>query len=222
MLYDAFLFDLDGTLINTQSVDFLIHRELLGAFGYELTQSTYASVFGQTRPEMIKNLLHGAGDPCNLETYMEHYVPRLESDLRTHSTLLVTGAVELCKSFYIHGIPIALVTSSPRSVLAHITNLEPLLPLFSTTITADDVTNRKPHPEPFLKASSTLDVMHPFIFEDSLPGILAANRAGIPFATHRHSANTSALNIAQTLPRFQFAFDDYNAPQIQEFLEQIP
>lgn len=219
MKYDAFLFDLDGTLINTQIVDYVIHRDLLAELGYDLQINTYAAVFGQTRSNMIEGLLRHVQKPPSTEEYSARYVPRLEEAVKEGMDLLVLHADAFLHAAHLRGIPLALVTSSPRSVLQHIAAIEGLLPLFHTVITRDDITNPKPHPEPFLKAAEKLSARNPFIFEDSLPGGLSANRAGLPFAVHKHAANHSAARVMETMEHVQFEFDDYADPRIQAFLE---
>jgi HAD superfamily hydrolase (TIGR01509 family) len=218
MKYDAFLFDLDGTLINTQIVDYVIHRDLLAELGYELQINTYAAVFGHTRPAMIQGLLRHVKEPISVEEYSARYVPRLEESVRERSDLLVLHADAFLHAAHLRNIPLALVTSSPRNVLQHIAAIEHLLPLFRVVITKDDVTNPKPHPEPFLKAAEKLGAKNPFIFEDSLPGGLSANRAGFPFAIHKHAANHSAARVMETMEHIQFEFDDYANPQVQALL----
>lgn len=218
MQYDAFIFDLDGTLINTQMVDFAIHRDLLADLGYELSPLTYAAVFGKTRLSMIENLLRHVKNPPSTSTYLEEYVPRLEEALSARPDLLVQHAHTFLHEAFLQGIPLALATSSPRSVLPHIAAIEKILPLFHVIVTVEDVGRPKPDPEIFSRAKTLLGSQNPFIFEDSLPGCLAANRAGISFATHVHSANHSALRVVKTMEAYQFDFHDYANARVQQLL----
>lgn len=214
MQFDAAIFDLDGTLINTQTVDYTIHRDMLASFGYDLSPQVYAGTFGMTREKMIESLLAHISSGPSIMQYMEAYAPRLEACLRERQDLLVLGADTLCQQLYLKGVPMALVTSSPRSVLQHITCVANLLPLFATTITSNDVERHKPDPDPYQKSIVALGVSNAFVFEDSLPGALSANRADLSFAIHKHAANTHAARIALTMKHFNFTFDDYHDPRI--------
>jgi beta-phosphoglucomutase-like phosphatase (HAD superfamily) len=103
-------------------------------------------------------------------------------------------------------------------VLANITCIERILPLFAVTVTANDIERHKPNPDPFQKAVSALGAINPFVFEDSLPGALSANRANLPFAIHKHAANTHAARIILTMKHFDFTFEDYHDTRIQKLL----
>lgn len=218
MQYDTFLFDLDGTLVNTQAVDYVIHRDLLADLGYALEMNTYAAVFGQTRSLMIQSLLHHVPNPISEKEYTNLYVRRLEAALCARPDLLVPHADTFVQAASSQGIRLAIVTSSPRDVLDKISALEHILPLFQFIVTRDDVTNAKPHPEPYLKAAERLGATNPFVFEDSLFGGISANRAGFPFSIHKHAANHSAARVMATMEHIQFQFDDYANPQVQSLL----
>lgn len=218
MSYDAFIFDLDGTIINTQNVDFIIHRDLLASFGYDLNPQVYASTFGMTREKMVEALLTHVSSGPSVTQYMQTYVPKLEESLQERLDLLVPGVDELCQQIYLSGIPLALVTSSPKSVLSRIACIKRLLPLFAVTVTADDIERHKPNPDPYQKTTSALKASNAFVFEDSLPGALSANRANLPFAIHKHAANTHAARIAITMKHFDFIFEDYHDPRIANLL----
>lgn len=218
MSYDAFLFDIDGTLINTQIIDYPIQRDLLASFGYDLSPQVYASTFGMDRKLMVKTLLQHVTSGPTVEQYMEAYVPRLKAGLRESRELLVPGVDTWCQQLYLKGVPLAIVTSSPKDDLQDIVALERLLPLFSLIITSDDVDQAKPNPEPYKKAVGALSATNPFVFEDSLPGALSANRANLPFALHTHSANMEVSHITATMKHYEFAFADYLDPQLQRLI----
>ena len=76
-------------------------------------------------------------------------------------------------------MPIGLVTSSPRRWVNEIARHNDLSD-FRVVITADDVANTKPHPEPYLRAVAELETspQQCVVFEDSRPGLSAALAAG--------------------------------------------
>lgn len=216
---NAFIFDLDGTLINTHLIDFDIHREMLAHLGYILTPEVYASNFGNTREVFTQKMLHLAGSDLDPKKYLEEYSPRLEKGVREREDILVEAATDLCQELFLKGTPMAIVTSSPRSMVENVKALQKIKLFMQFIITSDDVQNHKPDPEPYLMAKEKMgENQNIFVFEDSMPGILAVNAARLPFAVHEHHANQMTRKTAKTLEEFQFIFKDYADPQIKELL----
>ena len=94
---------------------------------------------------------------------------------------LFPGVDRLVMSLKEASIPTAIVTSSNAAKMRHLFNAVPLLrDNIDTIIAEEDVTNSKPNPEGYLKASERLgvDPSHAVVFEDSLAGIEAGRRAG--------------------------------------------
>jgi len=92
---------------------------------------------------------------------------------------VLKGAVEAVRGLRAAGVPQALVTSSPRRV-AEISLAELGRDAFDAVVTAEDVAQRKPDPEPFLLGARLLGVspQESWAVEDSPSGALAAERAG--------------------------------------------
>jgi HAD superfamily hydrolase (TIGR01509 family) len=92
-----------------------------------------------------------------------------------------TGAVEILGELKGRGIPMAVATSSrAHHALGHLGKAG-LLDLFDTIVTRDQVTNPKPHPEPYLTAAERLGVspVDCLALEDSHSGVRAAHAAGM-------------------------------------------
>ena len=93
--------------------------------------------------------------------------------------VFMPGAESLINSLHNNGIPMALVSASPRVIVdAAIAHIQPLP--FKTTISSDDVKKTKPDPEGYLKAATVLsaDIEQCLILEDSLTGVSAARASG--------------------------------------------
>jgi HAD superfamily hydrolase (TIGR01509 family) len=93
---------------------------------------------------------------------------------------MMPGLLELLDMIEDLGIPKAVATSSPRDYMENLLGQFNLLTRFSETLTAEDVTSGKPHPEIYLKASQLLAVesAHVLVLEDSETGTRAAAAAG--------------------------------------------
>jgi HAD superfamily hydrolase (TIGR01509 family) len=93
--------------------------------------------------------------------------------------VFMPGAEALIKNLHVIGVPMALVSASPRIIVdAALAHIQPLP--FSTTISSDDVKRTKPDPEGYLKAAHELkvDIGNSLILEDSLTGVTAARASG--------------------------------------------
>jgi HAD superfamily hydrolase (TIGR01509 family) len=93
-------------------------------------------------------------------------------------TQLMPGAQKLASALKEAGVPIAMVSASPRNIVNAV--LSGVNHDFATTISSDDVKNTKPDPEGYLKAAEFfgVDISNCLIFEDSLTGVAAATSSG--------------------------------------------
>jgi HAD superfamily hydrolase (TIGR01509 family) len=94
---------------------------------------------------------------------------------------LLPGADAAVRAVAASGSKVALMTSGERPYADGFLKMTGLDKVFSTSVTLDDVTHLKPHPEPYLKAAELLKVepTRCVVFEDSIAGFLAAKAAGI-------------------------------------------
>jgi len=111
--------------------------------------------------------------------YFERELVSLVHQRFLRGITFMPGANDLLIDVRKSGIPIGLVSASPRILMdAALNHLEP--GIFDITISADDVSKSKPNPEPYLRAACALHVKieHSLILEDSLTGISAAQATG--------------------------------------------
>jgi HAD superfamily hydrolase (TIGR01509 family) len=93
-------------------------------------------------------------------------------------TQLMPGAQKLARVLKESGVPIAMVSASPRNIVNAV--LSGVDHDFATTISSDDVKKTKPDPEGYLKAAEFfgVDITNCLVFEDSLTGVAAATASG--------------------------------------------
>jgi HAD superfamily hydrolase (TIGR01509 family) len=93
-------------------------------------------------------------------------------------TQLRPGAQKLARVLKESGVPIAMVSASPRNIVNAV--LSGVDHDFATTISSDDVKKTKPDPEGYLKAAEFfgVDITNCLVFEDSLTGVAAATASG--------------------------------------------
>lgn len=169
----AVLFDLDGVLVDSEGIYTEFWEEIdrryptgVKDFAHVIKGNTLARILGTYFPdESIRRSIL-----VELKRQEEEMVYRL-----------FPGVDRLVMSLKEASIPTAIVTSSNAAKMRHLFNAVPLLrDNIDTIITEEDVTNSKPNPEGYLKASERLgvDPSHAVVFEDSLAGIEAGRRAG--------------------------------------------
>jgi HAD superfamily hydrolase (TIGR01509 family) len=107
------------------------------------------------------------------KTLVEIVVAKLSA-----GTQLMPGAQKLARVLKESGVPIAMVSASPRNIVNAV--LSGVDHDFATTISSDDVKKTKPDPEGYLKAAEFfgVDITNCLVFEDSLTGVAAATASG--------------------------------------------
>jgi len=192
-------------MFNTESVFNKSGRELLSRRGHEMSPELLSQMMGR-RPEEAFTIMI---ETLSLEESIEEL--RAESEeiffqlLDSHLAPM-PGLFELLERIEASDLPKGVATSSPRPYLEDILNRFELLDRFHLTLTAEDVTDGKPHPEIYLTAAERIGVepREMLVLEDSEAGTRAAAAANA-FAVsvpHEHSRGhdfSSATYVAESL-----------------------
>jgi len=176
---DAALFDLDGTLVDSERVHRAGWLSFFDSRGWEVSEQTYAEHFLGRR---------GADTFRNLEgPWQGHDPDALLAEVLTHLAAIeltpepVRGAAELIRSVHARGMPLAVVTSAVRPWVDSSLAVLGVSDLVTAIVSSEDVTAGKPEPEGYLLACRRLgvDPARVVAFEDSTSGVTAAVAAGI-------------------------------------------
>lgn len=175
MPFDALLFDLDGTLIDTETVALQTGMQAFAAMGHPVDKIFMQRLVGVDLPTAagIIGAALPALDQKGLQALWHNaFVAAINQDLP-----LKPGALALLSARH---RPMAIVTSSGRDEAHHKLRLTGLDVFFDTVVTLADVTAPKPAPDPYLLAAERLGVApgRCLVFEDSETGAEAAHRAG--------------------------------------------
>ncbi len=174
-MYDALFFDLDGTLIDTESIAITTGIAAFAAHGYEVDEPFMHRLIGKDEPTAAA-LIRAALPDADLQAVNRHW--RAGFDARVETGLpLKPGAVELLAG---PALPRVLVTSTNRDGEHRKLHMAGIARSFAHVVTLNDVEAPKPAPAPYLLAARLLGVQPArcLVFEDSETGAEAAFRAG--------------------------------------------
>ncbi len=170
------VFDLDGTLIDSEALVRDAYRITSAAFGVGMTDAQFLALVGLNREDNDKTLLTYWGANFPLTDF--HEVNR--KHLLEQTAPLKAGVLELLDALDTRGIPYALATSSGPLWVGRHFDAYAFHRRFHTVVTREDVDNGKPHPEPYAKAAAAMGVAPADVLalEDSHAGVTSAHAAG--------------------------------------------
>ncbi|GII51779.1 hydrolase [Planotetraspora thailandica] len=175
---DAVLFDMDGLLVDTERVWFEVEEEVIGRLGGTWGPEHQAQLVGGSWERTVAYMLALTKTDVDPAVVGEWLIEGMEARLHAGVTLM-PGALDLLRSLDDHGVRTGLVTSSLR-VIADAVLKTVGREFFEIIVTADDVSQTKPHPEPYLTAAQLLSVDpgRCAVLEDSPNGVASATAAG--------------------------------------------
>ncbi|MGN6799820.1 MAG: HAD family hydrolase [Gaiellaceae bacterium] len=170
----ALVFDFNGTISDDEHVLLRVYQELFEEVGRPMTADEYLTeLAGHTDPEMFTRWL-GTADPELMDERIRRYQELVAdgSTVDEETRAAVRDAAERR--------PLGLVTSAYRSEVDPVLDVTGLREAFTAIVALDDVTNGKPHPEPYLRIAELLGVSASelIVFEDTEAGVEAAKAAG--------------------------------------------
>jgi len=174
----AVLWDMDGTLVDTEPYWMRAETELVASYGGVWTHDDCMLVVGSGLWDSA-GVLQARGVDMEAEAIVQWLTDRVQEQLAEQGVPWRPGARELLSKLKTAGIPTALVTMSVKRMAQQIADLIDFA-AFDLIIAGDMVANSKPHPEPYLTAAAALgvDPARCVAIEDSVPGIESAVAAG--------------------------------------------
>jgi len=214
MALKALLFDLDGTLIDSEFFHFECWNEILEEFDVELSYADWLKNYaGVPMPANAARLI----ETYNIAAPLPHIIEKREDltleRLKTKDVNLMPYVADVLEYFREQNLTLALVTSSPRQDVEAVFERNGLGKYFTLIITRTEVTKSKPDPESYLVCVEKLGLLKEecLVFEDTINGIKSAKAAGLTcIAIQSNTDEHHKLTIADQL------FLDFN--QAKEYL----
>ncbi|WEK59780.1 MAG: HAD family phosphatase [Candidatus Microbacterium colombiense] len=174
----AVLWDMDGTLVDTEPYWMAAETALVESFGGTWSHEDALQLVGNGLIDSAI-ILQNAGVAMEADAIISLLTDAVQESLRTQGVPFRPGARELLSDLKAAGIPTALVTMSLRRMALGVVELIDF-DAFELVVAGDDVENPKPHPEPYLQAAALLDIdiTEAIVIEDSPTGLRAGIASG--------------------------------------------
>ena len=179
--YRAVIFDMDGLLLDTETLWHAAETDLFARHGGEFTWDDKMAVIGTSYDFTADYFADRLGLPRQRGHELVSEMISLMHDLVRRSVDARPGAVELVEGLREVAVPLGLASNSPRFLVDDALATARLGDAFDTIVTSDDVEHSKPAPDIYLLACSRLGVepADALALEDSASGVAAAKAAGL-------------------------------------------
>lgn len=210
----AILYDLDGTLVNTDPLHFQVWQAMLQAFGLEIDEPFYQTrISGRLNPAIVQDLL-----PHLSPSEQQTFILQKEAQFREQAPQLapLAGLGDVLEWAKEQGMKQGVVTNAPPENVHHVLKALHLEETFDQVVIADELGIGKPDPAPYIHALKTFNLApeQAIAFEDSPSGIRSAVSAGIPtvgIASTHEPQTLYSLGATLVVPNFA-------APDLWTFL----
>ena len=152
----AVLWDMDGTLIDSEPLWIEVELAMLRRYGLEMSAETHERMIGSGLWEAAEHFRE-LGVPLSADEIVAEWVESVERGIAETEPQWRPGARELLASLLAAGIPCALVTMSTRSLADAVVAMLPQ-GTFQAIIAGDEVEHEKPHPDPYLRGAAALGI----------------------------------------------------------------
>ena len=181
MRISAVIIDLDGVLIDTESISRMAWMRAAREFGFEITDSFYEKIVGYSVLDARKEISVLTNGRIDMECYMDRSAAIYYGEMHSNGVRVMPGVTELLDYLRQHGLKSAIATSTIKEQAEWKLKKSGLLGAIDDVITGDRAANGKPAPDIFLIAAEQIGI-NPgecVVIEDAHAGIVGAKAAGM-------------------------------------------
>src|SRR5208282_3834311 len=207
----AVLWDMDGTLIDSEEFHWISWRDTMAKEGFPIMQEQFLASFGQRDDSIIPRWLGAASTPelvAQITNTKEELYRQL---IREHGISPLPGVASCIHWLHEQGWLQAIASAAPRLNIDVVLEALAAAHCFQAIVSADDVHRGKPDPEVYLLAASRVGAQPDrcIVVEDATAGIEGAHRAGMrSIGVARNGKHLAADIVVQSLDRLDSdAFD---------------
>lgn len=178
--FEAIIFDLDGTLLDSMWMWHAIDVAYLGQFGITVPEKLQESIEGMSFSETAVYFKNTFRLPDDLDTIKADW-NAMACDKYRYEVPFKEGGIAFLKKAKEMGFKLGVATSNSRELVEHAAEAHSLYSYFSCIVTGCEVKKGKPAPDVYLEAARKLGVEPKkcLVFEDIIPGIRAGKAAGM-------------------------------------------
>lgn len=203
----AVLWDLDGTLVDSEEYHWQAWKETMDRAGVPISYEDFLASFGQRNDAILTEWLGQNATPEAIDRIGKAKEERYRELVRREGLSPLPGAAEWLERLHREGWSQAVASSAPRANVDTVLTVLRFTDWFQATVSAEDVTVGKPHPEVFLVAASRLQAepRQCIVVEDAKAGVEAARRANMrSIGVGKHApvlgADLAASNLSDLPP----------------------
>lgn len=191
----AVLFDMDGTLVDSEKLWDVALHELAARYGGSLSETARRAMVGSSMADSMAILHADLGQPWRDAAVGAAWLEERVAELFVEGLRWRPGALALLRAVRAAGIRTALVTSTARSLVEVALNTLGR-DSFDVVVCGDEVSDTKPHPAPYLTAARLLDVPigRCVAVEDSPTGVASALASGAAVLAVPHDVPIAAAD----------------------------
>jgi HAD superfamily hydrolase (TIGR01509 family) len=196
------IWDMDGTLIDSERYHYDSWRELLAPEGVDLDYPGFLVGFGRRNDDWLRELLGEDTHLSEIRRIGDAKEERYREMLREQGLVLLPGVLDALRALKDAGWKHAVATSAPVRNLEIILEVTGLAEFMDGGAGSEDVAQGKPAPDVFLVAAKRIGVapQRAVVVEDAVAGVLGAHRAGMKaIGVGRQHAELGADRSAETL-----------------------
>lgn len=177
---EAFIFDLDGTVIDSEENYYEADRRLFAEYGVDFSQEMKKKYIGSGNYEMMKNIKSEYGFSESAESLLEKK-NRYYLELALEKTEVFPEMARLINILKQWQFPLAIASGTSPYIIERLLDRCSLTFLFDVVVSAESVNRGKPAPDVFIETARRLGKPPRVcaVFEDSKYGVEAAHRAGM-------------------------------------------